>query len=51
MKKELDKVLSAMLRSRIASLAHGASYEAEVDALLAGETDPYRAAEKLLGES
>ena len=45
---ELDKVLSATLRSRVAGLAHGAAYEAQVDLLLAGETDPYRAAEALI---
>ena len=51
MKKELDKVLSALLRSKVADLAHGVSYDAQVDALLAGTTDPYRAAETLLAES
>ena len=47
---ELDKVLSAMVRSKVATLARGAAYEAEVDALLAGTTDPYHAAEALLSE-
>jgi LAO/AO transport system kinase len=45
---ELDKVLSATVRSRVTDLAHGAAYDAQVDLLLAGETDPYRAAETLL---
>lgn len=45
---ELDRVLSAMVRSRVTALAHGAAYEAQVDALLAGTTDPYRAAQALL---
>jgi LAO/AO transport system kinase len=45
---ELDKVLSATVRSRVAGLAHGTAYEAQVDLLLAGQTDPYRAAETLL---
>jgi LAO/AO transport system kinase len=45
---ELDKVLTATLRSQVRDFAQGANYEAQVDALLAGETDPYRAAETLL---
>jgi LAO/AO transport system kinase len=45
---ELDKVLSAIVRSRVITLAHGDAYEAQVDALLAGTTDPYQAAEALL---
>jgi LAO/AO transport system kinase len=48
---ELDKVLAVMVRSRITGLAHGAAYDAQIEALLAGETDPYRAAETLLSES
>jgi LAO/AO transport system kinase len=48
---ELDKVLSASVRSRVAGLAHGSAYETQVDLLLAGHTDPYRAAETLLGAS
>jgi LAO/AO transport system kinase len=51
MRRELDKVLSAMLRSKVKDLSHGEAYEREVDALLAGATDPYRAAAKLLSES
>ena len=47
---ELDKVLSAILRSRIGDLAHGAAYEAQLDDLVAGRTDPYHAAEALLSE-
>jgi LAO/AO transport system kinase len=46
---ELDRVLAALVRARVGTLAGGAAYEAQVDALLAGETDPYRAAERLLG--
>jgi LAO/AO transport system kinase len=45
---ELDKVLSAKLRARVTDLAHGAAYDAQVEALLAGTTDPYRAADALL---
>jgi LAO/AO transport system kinase len=45
---ELDKVLSATVRSRIVALAHGDDYEDQIDALLAGATDPYSAAEALL---
>jgi hypothetical protein len=48
MRVELDKVLSATLRSRIGTLAHGDAYEAQINSLLAGTTDPYRAAEELL---
>jgi LAO/AO transport system kinase len=48
---ELDKVVSAVVRSRIAQLAHESAYEAQVDALVEGLTDPYRAAEVLLDES
>lgn len=50
MRRELDKVLSAMLRSKVADLAKGEAYEEQVDALLSGTTDPYRAAEVLLSE-
>jgi LAO/AO transport system kinase len=48
---ELDKVLSAMVRSRIGALAHGDAYEAQIDSLLAGTTDPYRAATELLEDT
>ena len=51
MSAELDKVLHALLRSRVGSLAHGVAYEAQVDSLMAGTTDPYHAAETLLGDS
>jgi LAO/AO transport system kinase len=44
----LDKVLAATLRSRVTELARGRDYEAQVDALLEGRTDPYRAADALL---
>ncbi len=47
-RQELDRVLAAMLRARVGSYAEGAAYEEQVDALLAGDTDPYRAAETLL---
>jgi len=50
-RSELDKVLTAMVRSRITGLARGAAYDEQVEALLAGRTDPYRAAETLLSES
>jgi len=49
--RELDQVLAAMLRSRVKDLSHTGAYEAQVDRLLAGTTDPYRAAETLLSES
>jgi LAO/AO transport system kinase len=50
MGRELDKVLSAMMRSKVKELAHGEAYERQLHALLAGTTDPYRAAEELLQE-
>jgi LAO/AO transport system kinase len=51
MRVELDNVLGALVRSRIGALAHGEAYEAQIDALLADATDPYRAAEELLGNA
>jgi LAO/AO transport system kinase len=51
MRAELDKVITATVRSRIGALGHGAAYEEQIDALLSGTTDPYRAAETLLSES
>ncbi len=48
---ELDKVVSAVLRSRVAQLAHEGAYEAQIDALVEGLTDPYRAADELLNDS
>ena len=48
---ELDRVLSVMVRARIAELAEGLAYADQVAALVAGETDPYRAAETLLAEA
>ena len=50
MRVELDKVLTATVRSRVGALARGDAYEAQVQALLAGTTDPYQAAQTLLGE-
>ena len=50
MRRELDKVLAALMRSKVAELARGEAYENQVEALLAGRTDPYRAAEALLSE-
>ena len=51
MRVELDKVLSAMVRSRVGALARGDLYEGQIESLLAGTTDPYRAAETLLGDA
>jgi LAO/AO transport system kinase len=48
---ELDKVVGVVLRSRVSELSHGPAYEEQVDALVSGSTDPYRAAERLLLES
>jgi LAO/AO transport system kinase len=47
---ELDKVVRYLVSSRVTALAKGEAYDAQVDALLEGSTDPYRAAETLLGE-
>jgi LAO/AO transport system kinase len=48
---ELDRVIAVMVRSRVTDLAHGSAYESRVDALVAGATDPYRAAQELLSEA
>ncbi len=48
---ELDQVIALTLRGRVAAIARGARYDEQIDALLNGATDPYRAAEALLGES
>jgi len=45
---ELERVLAVTLRSRAAALAGGERFEAQVDAMVAGTLDPYRAAEELL---
>ena len=48
---ELDRVLSAMLGEKVRSGDAAARYEAQVDALVAGPTDPYRAARTVLFDS
>jgi LAO/AO transport system kinase len=48
---ELDKVVNVLVRSRVADLAKGDAYEEQIDALVEGTTDPYRAAEELLAEA
>jgi LAO/AO transport system kinase len=48
MRVELDKVITATVRSRVGALAHGEAYEAQVTALVEGTTDPYEAAQVLL---
>ena len=47
---ELEKVVSVVLRSRVAALSRGAAYDDAIERLLEGTTDPYRAAEALLSE-
>ena len=47
----LNSVLAATLRQRVTDLESGSSYRAQVDDLLAGRTDPYRAADTLLGSA
>ncbi len=44
----LDAVLGATLHARVRAISHGAAYEAALDALAQGETDPYQAAEQVL---
>ena len=48
---ELDRVLSAMLGERVRSGEGATRYEEQLDALVAGLTDPYRAARTLLFET
>ena len=48
--RELDAVIAASLHVRVRDLAHGAAYERALDDILAGRTDPYRAADTLLSE-
>lgn len=48
---ELDKVVNVLLRSRVAELARGDAYDEQIEALLNGTTDPYRAAETLLTDT
>lgn len=47
---ELDRVLSALLSERVRTGDVAHRYEEQLDALLAGTTDPYRAARALLFE-
>ncbi len=48
--RELDAVIAASLRARVRELAHGEAYERALEEIVAGRTDPYRAAETLLSE-
>ncbi len=48
---ELDNVVGVLLRSRASELSRGSAYEEQIEALVAGSTDPYRAAEELLLDS
>ena len=45
---ELQRVLSAVVSNRVRELADGDAYEAQVARLVAGECDPYTAADALL---
>ncbi len=40
-----------MLRARVSGISNGSRYEEQVAALIAGTTDPYKAAEALLSEA
>jgi LAO/AO transport system kinase len=48
--QELDRVMSALLGERVRRGESARRYEEQLDALLAGTTDPYRAARALLFE-
>ncbi|HEV7958205.1 MAG TPA: methylmalonyl Co-A mutase-associated GTPase MeaB [Acidimicrobiales bacterium] len=48
---ELDNVVAVLLRSRVSELSRGTAYEEQIEALIAGTTDPYSAAEGLLLDS
>ncbi len=50
-RQALDRVVALLVRERVVDVARAAAYEAQVEAVLAGTTDPYRAAEKLLTET
>lgn len=45
---ELRRVVAARLAERVEHVADGATFQAQVDALVAGSTDPYSAADLLL---
>jgi LAO/AO transport system kinase len=48
--RELDHVIAASLRARVADLAHGEAYERALEEIVALRTDPYHAADQLLSE-
>jgi LAO/AO transport system kinase len=48
LRRELDHVLTVMLQSKVRDVSFGDSYEAQIDALVKGESDPYRSARALL---
>ena len=48
--QELRRVLLARAEARIAEVAAGEEFATAVKALVAGEHDPYEAADRLLGE-
>ena len=48
--RELDQVIAASLRARVADLAHCEAYERALEEIVALRTDPYHAAEQLLSE-
>jgi LAO/AO transport system kinase len=48
---QLDRVVSALVRSRAQQLAHESAYDSQIEALVEGLTDPYRAAEALLDDA
>ncbi len=47
---DLDRVLAVAVRARVGALAGRPAYDEQVALLVAGATDPYRAAEALLSE-
>ena len=48
--RELDQVIAASLRARVADLAHGEAYERALEEIVALRSDPYHAAEQLLSD-
>jgi LAO/AO transport system kinase len=50
-RQALERVVALLVHERVVDVAHAEAYEAQVEAVLAGTTDPYRAAEKLLAQA
>ena len=48
--RELDQVIAASLRARVADLARGEAYDRALEEIVALRSDPYHAAEQLLSD-